>query len=210
MNLLTILITTYNRLNILKQCLNAIFSSRGLNYVKDIVVVDDCSTDGTTEYLQQLFVEGEITTFIRNEQTKGPATRRNQGIRCAKGEYILIMGDDVILFKSTIELFCKHIQKYGLHNASVIGNILPFPDNITAFVYWSCNGGSQFGHYRLSDENKFDAGDEYFYTCNAVTPTIILKENPFDESFPYARFEDRELSYRLKKKSIIKFIIYLI
>lgn len=200
MGLLSILITTQNRVDTLSKCLNAIFSSSGLAYVNDIVVIDDGSTDGTWQYLQQLLEEGKITTVIRNEQTRGPAVGRNLGVRKAKAEYNLIMGDDVILFPATIELFCKHIQKYGLQNASVIGNILPFPDNMTAFEHWSCNGGSQFGHYRIADENKFDAGDEYFYTSNVVTPTAILKEHPFEESFPYARYEDRELGYRLKRK----------
>lgn len=200
MRLLTILITTQNRLDTLKDCLDAVFSSNGLSGVRDIVVVDDASTDETPQYLQQLLNQRKITTLIRNEQVKGPATARNQGILKAEGEYILIMQDDVILFPSAIELFCKHIKKYNLHNASVLGNISPFPDDMTAFEFWSCNGGSQFCHYRIPDENKFDAGEEYFYTSNIVTPTAILKEHPFEESFPYARYEDRELAYRLKRK----------
>lgn len=200
MSSLTVLITTQNRVNTLSECLNAIFLSSGITCVKDIIVVDDGSTDGTPQYLRHLLKEGEITTVIRNDQAKGPATGRNQGLQSAKGKYTLIMGDDVILFQSTIELFHKHIQKHGLHDASVIGNILPSPDNMTAFEYWSCNGGSQFGHHQIPRENEFDTGEEYFYTSNIVTPTAILKEHPFEESFPYARYEDRELGYRLKRK----------
>jgi len=200
MSLLSILVTTQNRLDILRQCLDAIFASSGLSDVKDIIVVDDGSTDNTPQFLQQLLNQGKITTLIRNEQAKGPATGRNQGIRKAQGEYTLIMGDDIIMFPSTIELFCRHIKKDGLNNASVIGNILPNPEKMTAFEYWSCNGGSQFGHSWIPDEKKLDAGDEHFYTSNVVTPTAILKEHLFEETFPFARYEDRELAYRLKKE----------
>jgi len=200
MSLLSIIITTQNRVGILKQCLNAIFSSTDLSEVKDIIIVDDGSSDSTSQFLQQFLKEKKIAKAIRNEQTKGPATGRNKGIREAKGEYCLIMGDDIILFPTAIELFCKHIRDYGLHNASVIGNVSPYPENMTAFEYWSCNGGSQFGYYKISEKNKFDAGDEHFYTSNVVTPTAILKEHPFEETFPFARYEDRELAYRLKKK----------
>ena len=200
MGLLTILITTLNRVEILRDCVDAIYSSNDLNWVEEVIIVDDGSTDDTLIYTKQLQKEGKVSKIIRNEKTRGPATARNHGVRAAKGEYTLIMGDDIILFPSSIRLFCEHIQRFGLHNASVIGNTLPSPNNLTAFEYWSCNGGSQFGHYKIPDENKFDACDEYYYTCNVVTPTAVLKEHPFDESFLYARYEDRELSYRLKKK----------
>jgi hypothetical protein len=108
------------------------------------------------------------------------------------------MGDDVLFFPDALPAFVAHIERFALNNASVIGDIMPHPEGKTAFEHWSCNGGSQFGHYRISQEECMDAGDEYFYTSNIVSPTGLLRQNPFDESFPYPRYEDRELGYRLR------------
>ncbi|MCG8605881.1 glycosyltransferase [bacterium] len=198
--MLTILITTHNRVRKLEKSLDAISASCTAGIVSDIVVVDDGSSDGTPLLLQQKLNDGLVSTVVRNEFPRGPATGRNQGIRQAKGNYTLIMGDDVVLFPSSIELFWNHVQRYDLDNASVIGNIMPVPDEMTAFEYWSCNGGSQFGHNRIPDDRIFDAGDEHFYTSNVVTPTSLLLQHPFEESFRYARYEDRELAYRLRRE----------
>ncbi|MBC8413523.1 MAG: glycosyltransferase [Nitrospira sp.] len=200
MSNLSIVITTRNRHEILQECLNAILDSKRADLIQDIIVVDDGSVDDTTEYLNQLKGDSRIITVIRNDIARGPAAARNQGIKEAKSEYTLIMGDDVILFPETIEVFHKHIEQHGSENASMLGNIIPHPEGISAFEYWSSNGGSQFAHYRITEEERFDAGDEYFYTSNIVTPTRMLRDNPFDESFYYPRYEDRELGYRLKKK----------
>jgi glycosyltransferase involved in cell wall biosynthesis len=199
-DLLTILITTRNRVDTLRRCLDAIYASDDLSDVKDIVVVDDGSEDGTEQFLDDCRRNSKVTTVVRHAISKGPAVARNAGVRAAQGEYVLIMGDDVLLFPPTLRLFCEHIRTHDMSAASVIGNILPPPENTTAFEYWSCYGGSQFCHYRIPPEKALDAGDEYFYTSNVLTPTALLREFPFDESFPYARYEDRELAYRLKKK----------
>ena len=196
---LSIIITTQNRLNILQKCLKSIFTSTGISSVKEIVIVDDGSADDTQYYLKDLIKKNNIISFIRNEKIIWPAAARNQGINSVKGDYTFIMGDDVVLSENTIEIFCRHILKYKPEKSSIIGNILPEPENITPFEHWSCNGGSQFGHYKIPKEKRLDAGEEYFYTSNVITPTWILKKYQFDEGFPYARYEDRELSYRLKK-----------
>ena len=44
-------IVTYNRINLLKECITAILSS---TVVPDILVVNNASTDGTKEYLDEI------------------------------------------------------------------------------------------------------------------------------------------------------------
>jgi glycosyltransferase involved in cell wall biosynthesis len=185
---------------VLEESLTAVQQSTDCPIPKEIIVVDDGSTDETPRYLRDVHAAGTITEYIRNDIPRGPATARNQGIRKATGEYSLIMGDDVIFFPDAIASFRKHIEHNGLHNASVIGNIMPHPDGLTAFEYWSCHGGSQFGHNRIPMERRFDAGDAFFYTSNVISATELMRQNPFDESFPYPRYEDRELGYRLKHR----------
>ena len=201
MKLLDIVLTTKDRLKTLKECVESIAGSNDVgSIINNIVVVDDGSSDSTSEYLIQLKKCGVITNFILNSKCHGPAFSRNRGIEQATGTFILIIGDDVILKPDALSHFNNHIRSYDMSNASVLGNIEPDPSNMTPFEHWSCNGGSQFGHFKIRNSDKYDAGEEYYYTCNVITPKLLLQKEPFNEKFIYARYEDREWSYRMKLK----------
>jgi glycosyltransferase involved in cell wall biosynthesis len=84
----SVIIPTYNRLNFLT---NAIDSIRGQNYDGyEIIVVDDGSTDGTSDYLVSVSKE---VKWLRQEN-KGPAAARNLGTAKATGAYIAFLDSD--------------------------------------------------------------------------------------------------------------------
>jgi glycosyltransferase involved in cell wall biosynthesis len=164
-----------------------------------VVVVDDGSNDETPQYLESLGRQGRIKT-VRNHTSRGPSAARNLGVQHASGDFVLIMGDDVLVEEDMTDVLQCHINTHDMSLASVIGNIQPWPEEMTPFEFWLSNGGSQFAHYRIQERDALDAGECYFYTTNVVTPRSLLLQFPFDESFPYARYEDRELGYRLKRQ----------
>ncbi|MFG3495244.1 glycosyltransferase family 2 protein [Streptomyces sp. NPDC047928] len=84
----------------------------------EFVLVDDCSTDGTTELLQRAEREVPGVVLIRHEENGGLATARNTGIDAARGEYLAFLdGDDwtapghfAQLLSSIEELGCDFIR----------------------------------------------------------------------------------------------------
>jgi glycosyltransferase involved in cell wall biosynthesis len=88
---LSYVMTTFNKLSYLKLTLPLLISAREID--EEIVVVDGGSTDGTPEYLQQLFQENKIQQFI-SEKDNGEAHGTNKGMLMAKGALIKIITDD--------------------------------------------------------------------------------------------------------------------
>ncbi|OAI41124.1 glycosyl transferase [Planctomycetaceae bacterium SCGC AG-212-D15] len=60
---------------------------------KEIIIVDDCSTDGTREYLRSLDVENINVVFQEVNQGKGAALR--EGFRHATGSVVLVQDADL-------------------------------------------------------------------------------------------------------------------
>jgi glycosyltransferase involved in cell wall biosynthesis len=101
----SIVITTYNRLALLKR---AIQSALSQTVVCEVVVADDCSSDGTQEYVHHLCEElqaGGDTRLVyhRNSSNSGHAATLNAGVKAAKGDWIKPLDDDDYLAANCIE-----------------------------------------------------------------------------------------------------------
>jgi glycosyltransferase involved in cell wall biosynthesis/organic radical activating enzyme len=71
-----------------------ILSKKNGNIDAEILIIDDCSTDGTYELLKE-FIRGLTdTTLLRTEYNGGPGAARNLGIQQAKGQWILFVDSD--------------------------------------------------------------------------------------------------------------------
>lgn len=88
--LLSVIIPAYNEINFIDEILRKV---KETPYEKEIIVVDDCSTDGTREHLMNLGDANITVLFQEVNQGKGAALRR--GIAAATGDIILIQDADL-------------------------------------------------------------------------------------------------------------------
>ncbi len=95
--LTSIVILTFNQLEYTKITLDSIRKHTKSPY--EIIVVDNASSDGTVEYLKS---QKDIRTII-NEQNVGFPAGCNQGIEIAKGDYIVLLNNDVIVTDDWLE-----------------------------------------------------------------------------------------------------------
>ncbi|MGL5808184.1 MAG: glycosyltransferase family 2 protein [Xenococcaceae cyanobacterium] len=93
----SVVITTYNRLSLLKRAIDS-----ALNQTIDceVVVVDDCSSDGTEEYVKKL---SDRVVYHRNQTNLGHSESVNAGIKAASGNWIKLLDDDDYLAPECIE-----------------------------------------------------------------------------------------------------------
>jgi glycosyltransferase involved in cell wall biosynthesis len=89
----SIIITSYNQREFVKEAVDSAMSLR--NAEKEIIVVDDASTDGTQEFLRKY---GDAIRLICAETNQGACAARNRGAAVASGEYLVFLdGDDAFL-----------------------------------------------------------------------------------------------------------------
>jgi alpha-1,3-rhamnosyltransferase len=107
--LVTVIVPTFNRREWIGECLDSVL---GQTYSHvEIIVVDDCSTDGTVEWLRS---EEKYSGVIvhRQEKNGGASVARNTAIAMAKGDLIVFIDSDDMLMPEHIETAVKHFEQY--------------------------------------------------------------------------------------------------
>lgn len=91
--IISIVIPTYNRDKLLEQTLPSYLKQW---HLKEVIVVDDCSSDQTGLFVKRLMSGSDLLKYIKHPHRKGASAARNTGIASASGEYILFGEDDII------------------------------------------------------------------------------------------------------------------
>jgi len=105
---LAVCILAFNRLGLLKQTIDSVFNSSSDDY--QIFILNDNSTDGTSEYLDNLKKEKNIIE-IRHKNNIGMGRNANYVIENINAKYCLILHDDDILEKDFIKEMLKLVEK---------------------------------------------------------------------------------------------------
>lgn len=109
-DLVSICILTHNQLSYTKQCLNSLFEHTSqVRSPYEVLVYDNGSTDGTISYLQGLELSGQIKV-IYNKTNMGFPYGNNRLAEIAKGNYLLLLNNDVILTEGYLEKLLRCIR----------------------------------------------------------------------------------------------------
>lgn len=104
--LVSVIIPTYNRTYYLKQALQSVFDQTYKNL--EVIVVDDGSTGNANKDLCSNYKD---IYYCRIENSGGPCKPRNEGIKIAKGEYIIFLDDDDVWEYNKIEILVDVLLK---------------------------------------------------------------------------------------------------
>lgn len=123
MSLVSAIITTKNRKNLLEKAIQSVLTQT-YTEIECIVVVDG-SDDGTCEYLESITDSRLRMIYIAKEESQGGNYARNKGIQSAKGEFLALLDDDDEWFPTKIEqqiklfdnenvglVYCGHVNDY--------------------------------------------------------------------------------------------------
>jgi len=95
----SIIIVNWNTRDVLYDCVLSVYDqTRDVSF--EVILIDNASTDGSVEMVQNEFPQVQL---IINQQNRGFAAANNQGIKIARGRYVLLLNPDTIVLDRAIE-----------------------------------------------------------------------------------------------------------
>lgn len=108
--ILSVVVVTWNSDKEISKCIESVsVSAKGINY--EIIIVDNNSSDKTSDIVTGLIEKYSKIRFIQNTENKGYTEACNQGMEIAAGENIFLLNPDTILLGSCIELLIKKLSE---------------------------------------------------------------------------------------------------
>lgn len=195
----SIIIVTYNRLDLVKKCLACCPKDC------EIIVVDNNSTEKIPQ------------VTIQNKENKGFAIGNNQGMKKARGDYFLLLNTDCFLQKNTV----KKLEEFAKKNNCVVapkllnadGSLQPsagyFPSLWTVFLIMSTLDNwpilkKYLPSIHVREKSLFDKARTFDWVtgaCIMVPRSVYNLTHGFDKDY-FMYGEELEWQYRINKMGI--------
>ena len=199
----SVVLPTYNRASVLEKVLAAWERQVPDDLCFELVVVDDGSSDSTSEVIDA-FETTRFTLVGLRQENAGPATARNHGLAAATGRYVLFTGDDI---EPAPDLLAQHLEAHRTlpdDRWAVLGRVSWARElQLTSTMqHVDGVGAQQFSYHFMEDGAEYDF--RHFYTANVSASRRFLEQevSGFSGDFPAAAFEDAEYALRLSRRGM--------
>jgi glycosyltransferase involved in cell wall biosynthesis len=195
--IISVVIPTFNRKNKLRRLLKSLENSTFRDF--EIIVIDDASSDGTNEMMDQEFPS---VKYIRHNKIELVGKSRNDGIMNSTTDYVFMIDDDNVVDPYTLESlydYIKHGDEFG-----VIAPVTCFFDRPEIIMYAGSKYSPKTGKtiFLHSGENKATLKNmtyeaDGFANCYLFKRNIAIEAGLTDPRIPFAG-EDGFLQYKIK------------
>jgi GT2 family glycosyltransferase/glycosyltransferase involved in cell wall biosynthesis len=198
---ISIIIPVHNNLAYTAHCLNSI-AEHDDGSAFEIVVVDDCSTDDTHDYLQRC----QGVRVIRNEQNLGFIGSCNAGATHAQGEFLVFLNNDTQVTKGWLEALLLPFYSQG--NVGIVGAKLVYPDGTlqeAGGIVFKDGSGWNYGRGGAPDAPSVQFLSEADYVsgaCLAIARERFLDLGGFDSNYAPAYYEDTDLCLKVWQQGL--------
>lgn len=109
--LVSVIVPVYNSSGYLKQCLESILGQCEPDI--ELIVVDDCSTDGSLDIARWFSERDSRVVVVANEENIGQGLSRNKGIELSRGKFIAFVDSDDTIDSRMYEILLSSAMEYG-------------------------------------------------------------------------------------------------
>lgn len=212
--ILSIVILSYNTVNLVLDCVNSLveqFKDELDKNEMEIIVLDNGSQKKSIDNLHAKLLKRTNVNLIKSEENLGFGRGCNLGAKKSKGDYVLFLNSDTQTKDKGFLEMANYLKEN--QNIAILGGKLLNPDgsaqksagkfyNLANF-FIMLFGGEKFGLLKFSP-SKIRRVDWVAGASMMVNKSYFEKIGGFDENiFMYA--EDMELCFRLKKKGYLTY-----
>ena len=165
----------------------------------EVIVVDDCSTDETTELVPQM--DGVV--YVRNETNSGFIISCNLGAEKARGEYLVFLNNDTIVTKGWLTALLDTFDEE--QEAGIVGSKLVYPDGRlqeAGGIIWRDASGWNYGKFDDPKKPEYNHLREVDY-CSAaalmIPKALFQRLGGFDLRYAPAYYEDTDLAFKVRR-----------
>jgi len=202
---MSIVLVGWNNKSYLEPCLKSIYDGN-LKCTFDIVVVDNGSTDGSQEMLQNKYPE---VMLIQNEKNEGLGKASNQGVEATNGRYVLLLNNDTIVNGPSFDLLVTYLNDHPTVGA--VGGKLLNEDGTVQSCYNNFSTlAEEFliatrigemirpGYPAIMDADEVKSVDWLGSACLLLRRSALDEIGLLDDSY-FIYGDEADLQYRLKK-----------
>ena len=109
MNVLSVIIPSYNSAHFLDKCISSILAPEVLSKI-EVIVVNDGSSDGTAAAVEKYCLQYPDTVRLINQENKGHGGALNTGCAAATGKYLKVIDADDWVFTESLPTFLSALE----------------------------------------------------------------------------------------------------
>ena len=113
---ISIITVGMNHLLYLKVLLRSLYKENIPQASIEMIYVDNCSSDGTVEYIRQNYPQVRI---VENQKPLGFGENNNKGVLASIGKYIAIINPDIVLHKGSLDFLYEYVEKHPIIGITV-------------------------------------------------------------------------------------------
>lgn len=199
----SIIMPVCNRMELTKDCLTALAELKDQPEY-ELIIVDNGSTDGTTDFLRQL--SGDVRT-IANEENLGFAKACNQGAAAARGKYLVFLNNDTIPQPGWLTALVAEVDSHA--EVGIVGSKLLYPDGTVqhAGVVRDCARRLPYHIYKnfaashpaVNQRREFQIVTA---ACLLIRRALFEEVEGFDEEYVNG-FEDADLCLKAQERGYV-------